>query len=130
MERMIYWHLNTNLGIDRLISKNQHGFRAGKSTESALHQLVTKIEKTIVEGEYALGIFLDIEGAFDNVSFKTITEALNMAKLPMIIVRWINALLRSRAVTVTVQGKSVSKRVKKRMSTGRDTLPPTVESGH
>ena len=113
MERMIYWYLNTNLGIDRLISKNQHGFRAGKSTESALHQLVTKIEKTIVEGEYALGIFLDIEGAFDNVSFKTITEALNRAQLPLIIVRWINALLRSRAVTVTVQGKSVSKRVKK-----------------
>ena len=113
MERMIYWYLNSNLGIDRLISKNQHGFRAGKSTESALHQLVTRIERTIVGGEYALGIFLDIEGAFDNVSFKTIIEALNRAQLPLIIVRWINALLRSRTVTVTVQSKSVSKKVKK-----------------
>ena len=113
MERMIYWHLSEHLGVDKMITKNQHGFRTGKSTESALHQLVTKIEKTIIEGQYALGIFLDIEGAFDNVSFKTITEALARLQLPQVIVRWINAMLRSRTVTVTVQGKSVSKKVKK-----------------
>ena len=113
LERMIYWHLNTSLGVDKLITQHQHGFRTGKSTESALHQLITKIERTIVEGQYALGIFLDIEGAFDNVSFKTITEALSEFQLPRIIVRWINAMLRSRTVTVAVQGISVSKRVKK-----------------
>ena len=113
MERMIYWHLNCRLGVDNMITKNQHGFRVGKSTESALHQLVTKIEKTIVEGQFALGIFLDIEGAFDNVSFKSITEALNNLQLPLEIVRWINALLRSRTVTVSAQGISVSKTVKK-----------------
>ena len=37
MERMIYWHLNINLGVDRLITPNQHRFRTGKYTESALH---------------------------------------------------------------------------------------------
>ena len=95
LERMIYWHLNSCLGVDKLITQHQHGFRTGKSTESALHQLVTKIERTIVEGQYALGIFLDIEGAFDNVSFKTITEALSEFQLPRIVVRWINAMLRS-----------------------------------
>ena len=113
MERMIYWHLSSTLGVDKMITQHQHGFRTGKSTESALHQLVTKIERTIVEGQYALGIFLDIEGAFDNVSFKTITDSLSEFNLPQLIVRWINAMLRSRTVTVTVQGISVSKRVKK-----------------
>ena len=113
MERMIYWYLNCCLGIDKMITQNQHGFRVGKSTESALHQLVTKIERTIVEGQFALGIFLDIEGAFDNVSFKAITESLTELQLPLEMVRWINAMLRSRTVTVTVQGKSVSKTVKK-----------------
>ena len=33
--------------------------------------------------------------------------------MPLEIVRWINALLRSRTVTVTVQGKTVSKKVNK-----------------
>ena len=96
---MVYWHLNSCLDVDGSITRNQHGFRAGKSTESALHQLVTKIERTIVEGQYALGIFLDIEGAFDNVFFKSITEALTKLQLPLEIVRWINALLRSRTVS-------------------------------
>ena len=109
---MIYWHLNNSLGLDKIIYQYQHRFWVGKSTESALHKLVTKIEKTIVEGQYALGIFLDIEGAFDNVSFKCITDALIKAHLPQELVRWINAMLRSRTVTVSVQGKSVSKRVK------------------
>ena len=36
MERMIYWHLNSSLGVDKMISPHQHGFRTGKSTESAL----------------------------------------------------------------------------------------------
>ena len=125
MERMIYWHLNSRLGVDRLITHHQHGFRAGKSTESALHQLVTKIERTIVEGQYALGIFLDIEGAFDNVAFISIIDALNEAQVPLGIVRWINALLRSRTVTVTVQGKSVSKKVKKGCPQG-GILPPLL----
>ena len=110
---MIYRHLSSTLGVNKMITQHQHGFRTGKSTESALHQLVTKIERTIVEGQYALGIFLDIEGAFDNVSFKTITDSLSEFNLPQLIVRWINAMLRSRTVTVTVQGISVSKRVKK-----------------
>ena len=113
MERMIYWHLNINLGVDRLITPNQHGFRTGKSTESALHKLVSKIEKTIVEGQYALGIFLDIEGAFDNVSFNSIIKSLEEAQLPQVIVRWITAMLTNRTITVTIQGKVLSKRVEK-----------------
>ena len=113
MERMIYWHLNINLGVDRLITPNQHGFQTGKSTESALHKLVSKIEKTIVEGQYALGIFLDIEGAFDNVSFNSIIKSLEEAQLPQVIVRWITAMLTNRTITVTIQGKVLSKRVKK-----------------
>ena len=112
MERMIYWHL-IKLEVIKSLTHKQHAFQTRKSTESALHCLVTKIEKTIVEGQYALGIFLDIEGAFDNVLFKTIIEALERLQLPREIVRWVNAMLRSRTVTVTVQGKSVSKRVKK-----------------
>jgi len=44
----------------------QHAYQAGKSTESALHQLVGRIEKALDAKEFALGIFFDIEGAFDN----------------------------------------------------------------
>jgi len=44
----------------------QHAFQAGKSTKSALHQLVNRTEKALDAGQYALGVFFDIQGAFDN----------------------------------------------------------------
>jgi hypothetical protein len=42
---------------------NQHAYQAGRSVETALHQLVVWVEKAL-EQETALGVFLGIEGAF------------------------------------------------------------------
>ena len=39
----------------------------GKSTESALSKTVNVIEKFLAEGKYCIGIFLDIQGAFDTI---------------------------------------------------------------
>jgi len=59
------------------LQKNQHAYQAGKSTETALHSLVTRIERTVERQEYALGVFLDIEGAFDNVSVQSLQSVLH-----------------------------------------------------
>jgi hypothetical protein len=45
---------------------------AGKSTVSALHHLVTKIEKVPRYKLVALSAFVDIQGAFDNTGFESI----------------------------------------------------------
>jgi len=50
------------------LNKNQHAYLAGKSTDTALHNLVGKIERALNNKEYALGVFLDIEGAFNNAT--------------------------------------------------------------
>jgi len=44
-------------------------------TETALFQVVYRLEKSLNPKEIALGAFLDIEVAFDNTSFKAITTA-------------------------------------------------------
>jgi len=49
------------------ISEAQHAYTKGKSTESALHLVVSSIEKSLSIKEYTLIAFLDIEGAFNNV---------------------------------------------------------------
>jgi hypothetical protein len=36
---------------------------------AALHDFVQKIVGSLNQKEFALGVFLDIDGAFDNVSF-------------------------------------------------------------
>ena len=48
---------------------NQHAYQAGKSVETALHQLVVRVEKALDQQETALDVFLGIEGAFDNTSY-------------------------------------------------------------
>jgi hypothetical protein len=46
-----------------------------KSTETALHDLVYKINGSLAQKEFALGVFLAVEGAFDNTSFESMDDA-------------------------------------------------------
>jgi Reverse transcriptase (RNA-dependent DNA polymerase) len=50
-------------------------YQAGKSTVSALHHLVRKVENVIRHKEVTLTAFIDIEGAFDNTGFESIRPA-------------------------------------------------------
>jgi len=47
---------------------NQHAYQAGKPVETALLQLVVRLEKALDQQETCLGVFLDIERAFNNTS--------------------------------------------------------------
>jgi len=53
------------------LSQNQHGFRPGKSTNTALAAVRNWTENN--DG-YVLGSFLDISGAFDNVRWPTLAD--------------------------------------------------------
>jgi hypothetical protein len=44
--------------------------------ETALQQLVVWVEKAIAQQETALGVFLDIEGIFNNTCYDTMCDAL------------------------------------------------------
>ena len=64
--------MEVNLKIYSNLSKKQYSFKRGSSTTAAVHKLVKKFEFAILNQGMALGTFLDIEGAFDNVSFDAI----------------------------------------------------------
>ena len=76
-ERVILWHMQHDHNMTDSLSKKQFGFKRGTSTETALHKIAHTIERRIAKKGYVLGTFLDIEGAFDNVSFKAISDAIN-----------------------------------------------------
>ena len=59
-----------------IMSVNQHGFRKGKSTESALPNSCEYIEDAITHNNYALGIFLDVRAAFDRITVTHIIQGL------------------------------------------------------
>jgi hypothetical protein len=81
--------------------------------ETALHQLVVRVEKALDQQEVALGVFLDIEGAFSNTSYDSMCAALNRHGVERTIVGWVKATLEGRRVTATLGSLSRSVAVSK-----------------
>ena len=105
-EKVILWHMQHDLNIANDINKRQFGFRKGCSTEAALHKVTHTIERRIAKKGYVLGVFLDIEGAFDNVSFKAISEAVRATKVDLATAQWIINMVTNRFITLSHKDKS------------------------
>jgi hypothetical protein len=75
MEKLVDRHIRDGALKKYPFHRNQHAYQIGKSTETALHNAVTRIENAIEHKDIALGAFLDIEGAFDRTSFDVIKQA-------------------------------------------------------
>ena len=99
MEKVLDLHIRSELEIKAPLHSHQFAYQKGKSTTTALHSLVTKLEKTLADKEVALTTFIDIEGAFDNTSYEVIKSALETKGINPLAIEWINSMLRSRLIT-------------------------------
>ena len=102
-ERLILWFMEHDLGLDNTLNEKQYGFRKGCSAEAALHKIVHTIERRIKKKGYVLGTFLDIEGAFDNISFNAIKTTLQNSKIDSVTCNWIYNIISNRFTTVSLK---------------------------
>ena len=65
MEKIVSLKLVNHLEYHKLISPRQFGFQRNKNTEHNLLNIVNFISKALNEGDYCIGIFLDLRKAFD-----------------------------------------------------------------
>jgi hypothetical protein len=86
---------------------NQHAYQAGKSVETALHQLVVRGEMVLDHQETALGAFLDTERALNNTCCDTMCDTLLRHGSDHTNVWWIRATLEGRVAVATLNGFSV-----------------------
>ena len=107
LERIVDRYLRDTVLKIYPLHKNQHAYQAGKSTESALHHVVARIERAISKKQFALGIFMDIEGAFDNAPFVAIKNALQERGVKSSLIRWVSNMLRTRHASASLCGESV-----------------------
>jgi ribonuclease HI len=110
LERLVLWHIEETCLSDVPMHKNQFGFRKGRSTEHALCTAVDTIEKGMNRGQYVLGVFCDISGAFDNVSFSSITTAMLKRGVAPCLVAWYEHFLRNRTVTSSLGSSTATVR--------------------
>ena len=66
------------------------------------HQLVGRIERALDAGQYALGAFFDIQGAFDNTPLLSVKQALAERDVIPAVRQWISAMITQRTVSVGV----------------------------
>jgi hypothetical protein len=95
MEKLVDRHIRHSV----LKHQNQHECQIGKSTETALHNVVTYIESAIRYNKITLGAFLDIEEAFVRTSFDVITQVDERHGTEPAIYKWISSMLESRNIT-------------------------------
>ena len=113
LERLILYRSNEDNNVQAKLSASQYGFRAGVSTETALHKFVHRVEHCLGRKKPTLGIFLDIVGVFDNVTFRSFVVALRGLGISKILTSWIENLLRRRTVQVELYGDKVKREVVK-----------------
>ncbi|KAL7288259.1 hypothetical protein TKK_0017599 [Trichogramma kaykai] len=96
LEKVVDRYLRDRIPQTSPLHTNQHAYRTGYSTESALHAAVAKIEARLEKGGYAVGIFMDIEGAFNHTPPEVACrEALDRG-IASPLVDWMDELLRNR----------------------------------
>ena len=112
LEMLLLYHFNDDFNLQARFSAFQYEFRAGVSTETALQEFVRRIELSLTKKRTALGMFLDIVGAFNNITHKGIAYALRDLVVPLFLVYWIENVLRHRTVQVEL-GEKIKREVVK-----------------
>ena len=67
LERVASWYIIHKTLKENPLNKRQHAYRTGKSTESAISQVINQIEKGLLNRSYTLACFIDISSAFDRL---------------------------------------------------------------
>ena len=96
LERLMYNRLYNFLTEHNILSMNQFGFRKNYSTFLALMDLVDSISKNIDEGNYSIGIFLDLSKAFDTINHTILLDKLCRYGIRGVTLNWFKHYLNDR----------------------------------
>ena len=76
IEKLLYQQLYAFLNEHNCLYKHQFGFRNHHSTNHALISITKYIRKALDNGEFACGVFLDFQKAFDTVNHEILLSKL------------------------------------------------------
>jgi hypothetical protein len=118
LEKLVKRQLEQTVLKDDPLSPHQHAFRKGFSTESALSSVMSFLEKAVLKGGLAIGVFLDIKGAFDNVTTEGIEASLKKRKFPPTMINWYINYLKSRSINISIKGTKLRRLLKRGFAQG------------
>ena len=75
-EKLTFNRINNFFESGKIISENQHGFRKGRNTTTAILQLINNLLNGFHNKKYTVCIFLDLRKAFDCVNHSVLLNKL------------------------------------------------------
>ena len=101
-EKLMFSRVSSFLETNRVIYSKQFGFRKSLSTTHALISMVEQIRQCLDEGNVAVGIFVDLQKAFDTVDHQILCHKLKHYGIRGIANQWFSSYLSSRTQYVSV----------------------------
>ena len=95
-EKIVSKRLYSHLEKYHIVSNNQSGFRKNRRTLEHLIHISKDIRKSLATRGYTVGIFLDIEKAYDMVWRKCVLYKINRMGIGGNMFNWINSFLNNR----------------------------------
>ena len=106
LEKLILWEIEETALKNFPLSKNQHAFRKGYSTDTAISSLIDEIESSILRGEVVLSVFLDLESAFDSIQFSSVIDAMQKRGISQKIIEWYKQYINNRYAKTSILGET------------------------
>ena len=103
-ERLMYNRLISFINKYNIITPNQYGFQAQKSTELAINEICNNINKTLENKESAFCIFLDFAKAFDTVNHNILLNKLEYYGIRGPPLLWFKSYLNNRQQYTDING--------------------------
>ena len=102
VEKLMHQRLYAFLLRNDVIYNLQFGFRSGHSTDHALLHLTDDIRNALDHNQFAVGVFIDLQKAFDTVDHKILIKKLEHYGIRGIANNWFKSYLSNRKQTVTI----------------------------
>ena len=103
-EKIVAKKLLDHLLDNELLYVHQYGFLPNRSTEHNLLQIVNYITQALNEGNYCIGIFLDLRKAFDVCSHEILLKKLEKMGIRGVALTWFKNYLAGRTQFVDIDG--------------------------
>ena len=104
IEKLMYNRLYTFLMKFNCIYDLQFGFRQGHSTNHALINLTEDIRSALDNNNFAVGVFVDLQKAFDTVDHNILLSKLEFYGIRGIANQWFKSYFNNRKQFVTIDG--------------------------
>ena len=110
-EKFMKVRLQSFLDKNNILYEHQYGFRKTYSTNLALIEAVDEIYSNLNNGLYGIGIYLDLQKAFDTVNHEILLDKLRYYGIRGNPLKWFESYLSNRKQYTKVNGVTSSSKI-------------------